>query len=70
MTSPLLSESDLEELTHLKRPSAQAAWLREAGIGYRPRNDGTIMTTWDAVNAPLVPERRTRPNLAAIKKAG
>ena len=69
-SNPLLTEQDLEQLTHLKRPMAQARWLRKLGIRYHPRNDGTIATTWDAVNAPLLQDDRTRPNLSAVKKAG
>jgi len=70
LTSPLLTEQDLVALTHLERPSAQARWLTECGIAYRQRNDGSIMTTWDAINAPLVGTSRTRPNLDAMRKAG
>lgn len=70
LKSPLLTDADLQEVTGLKRPSAQAKWLAAAGIQFRLRNDGTVMTTWDAVNAPLTGEQRTRPNLEAVRKAG
>jgi len=70
VTTPMLTEQDLVALTGQVRPSAQARRLTEWGIAFRTRGDGTIMTTWDAINAPLTGSHRTRPNLDAMRKAG
>ena len=38
-----LTEEQLFELTHMKRPSAQAKWLRDRGWRFDWRADGTLI---------------------------
>lgn len=67
---PILTESDLVEVTGKERPSAQVRCFNEWGVAFRIRTDGTILTTWEAINAALMSSQKTRPNLQAARKAG
>lgn len=52
MDTRLMSEKDLEEVTHKKRSAAQASWFkREFGIEVVRRGDGTIVLTWATFEA-------------------
>ena len=55
MAPQLMSEADLEDVTHLKRYSKQAEWFRRTfGVDVVRRDDGSIVMTWatyEALNA-------------------
>ena len=67
--SNLLTPDDLAEVTGRKLKSQQLEVLEDWGIPFRVRPNGTVMTTWEAVNASLTGTARTRPNIAAARKA-
>lgn len=52
----LLSDIDIAELTRAKQGAKQAEILRAHGIKYITRLDGSLTTTWEAVNAALAPK--------------
>lgn len=43
MSDLVLSEAQLYEVTHKKRPAAQCRALRTMGIEHRQRPDGTVL---------------------------
>lgn len=69
---PLLSPDDLVDLTGRTRPTAQKKWLTRAGIAWRERADGSIVTTWTAVDFALVGAAGrpagVGPNLGALDR--
>lgn len=75
----LISPSDLEKLTALKRHSKQVAWfLEQFGIRVPTRADGTIVLSWntfEAINAKRLglsgepaPKKRILLRSEAIKR--
>lgn len=50
---PLLTQPELRELTGCVHKTRQRRVLDQRGIGYLVRADGSIATTWEAVNAAL-----------------
>lgn len=53
MATDLLDANDLEELTGLTQPAAQARWLRDNHIRHFRRPDGTVAVTLYAVHHPV-----------------
>ena len=54
MTTPLhLTDDELQSLTHLRRPSAQARALQAMGVPYRKRPDGTLLVGRSAADRAL-----------------
>ncbi|WP_316150497.1 DUF4224 domain-containing protein [Cupriavidus sp. BIC8F] len=52
MTQGLITETELVEITGLKRHNAQAAWFKRV-FGFEParRHCGRVILTWEAFNA-------------------
>lgn len=50
---PMLTQAELRELTGCTHRAVQRRVLDQRGIGYLVRADGSIATTWEAVNAVL-----------------
>lgn len=65
--SEIVSDTDLNELCGLERPTAQARWLRDNRIAFLRRADGRPRTTWTAVNRALLGhDPSLEPNLAEV----
>lgn len=47
-----LTESELADLTHRTKPAAQARALRDMGIPYHRRPDGTLVVLRRTLDAP------------------
>lgn len=70
-----VSDEQLVELTHRRRPSAQARFLAARGMKFIIRDDGTIALHQDELEAHMVSakaraRRRWQPDLSAMDKAG
>lgn len=57
-----LTEAELEDLTHYKRPQAQITALKEMGITYRPRRDGTPAV----LRSDTEPGHREQPKMRSV----
>lgn len=67
--SEFLTPAELEDLTGLKQPAAQARWLRKEKIRVRRRADGALRVLWDDVKArprEAAPIGRTQPNFEVL----
>ena len=63
MTTTLhLTDAELQSLTHLRRPSAQARALRAMGVPYRTRPDGTLLVGRTAADRALAGPAPAAPN--------
>ena len=49
----LLTDQDIVKMTGYKMPRSQREIMLKWGLPYRVRNNGTIMTTWPAINNAL-----------------
>ncbi len=65
-----LSPEELEELTHLVRPAAQARFLEEMGVPCRRRPDGTLLVLRRDLERGEPARARERPNLAVVRRPG
>ena len=70
--SNLLSPEELTQLTGAKRATYQRRALDRAGVRYVLRIDGTLATTWDAVNSALAgpsspPQNEEEPHLDFLR---
>ena len=54
--SPWLTDAELADATRRKRPSAQARALRAMGVPFRPRLDGSLLVSRDALARVLSAE--------------
>lgn len=66
-----LTDKQLYDLIHKRRPSAQAKWLRAKGWRFELRDDGSVILHEDEARARLCSDskpahRRTRPDLGAL----
>ena len=66
----LLTEQDIVEMTGYKTAKKQREIMLKWGLPYRVRTDGTIMTTWPAINNALQNPQYARPNLQALIDRG
>ena len=66
----LLTDKDVIKLTGYKTPAKQREILLRWGLPFRSRTDGTVMTTWDAINNALQTPQHRRPNLQALDRLG
>ena len=58
------------KMTGYKTAKKQREIMLKWGLPYRVRTDGTIMTTWPAINNALQNSQYARPNLVAFDKYG
>jgi hypothetical protein len=61
-----LSAKDLEQLTGLKRPGAQARWLSTRGYKFERRVDGTIALRLDELDAHTLSKSSARKQRRAL----
>ena len=66
----LLIEQDVVKITGYKTARKQREIMLKWGLPYRVRTDGTIMTTWPAINNALQNPQYAGPNLAALRDRG
>ena len=69
----LLTPDDLVDFTGYQKPGKQSTWLRQHGIRFCVRADGSVALTWGAVDAALAPggqDARNGPNLSAMPGMG
>jgi hypothetical protein len=53
LANPWLSDEELIDVTHRRKPSAQARALAHLGVPHRRRPDGTVLVSRAAVDAAL-----------------
>lgn len=64
---PVLTKEDLIELTTRSQYAAQKKCLISWGVSFLVKPDGSVLTTWQAVEDALSRTRSHRPNLDAIR---
>lgn len=67
MSDSFLTADELEDLTGLVQPAAQARWLKKERIRARRRADGALRVLWDDVRArPQERAMPAQPNFSAL----
>ena len=66
----MLTDKEVIKMTGYKTPAKQRQIMLKWGLPFRVRTDGTIMTTWTALNNALDSPQHHRPNLQALDRLG